>query len=177
MGRFKKGTNGPDTLIGTKFADKLFGKGGDDLLDGGNGNDLLVGGKGNDLIKSGAGNDFAFGGKGNDTINGGHGYDFLFGGSGDDRLTGGGEIDIMVGGRGKDEFRIDATGFKNIVVDFCYAQGDRIDIPPGYALSDATITDNGLSLFGVTVSWGSSGPVVQILGVANASDVSSAWFI
>ena len=177
MGKPIKGRSGTETLIGTKNGDKIHGKGGDDILEGRNGNDFLKGGTGNDLVRSGAGDDRSFGGPGNDTINGGHGNDFLFGGSGNDRLTGGGEIDIMKGGSGKDVFRIDATGFENIIQDFKYSHGDRIDIPPGYALGDAVITDNGNPHDGVTVSWGPGGPVVTILGVHSVSDVSAAWFI
>jgi Ca2+-binding RTX toxin-like protein len=72
-----QGTDGPDTLRGTRFQpdeiygyegpDYLKGRGGNDLLDGGNGPDTLRGGKGDDVLYGGSGPDVVRGGPGNDT--------------------------------------------------------------------------------------------------------------
>lgn len=183
MSFFKKlflGTKAADNITGSPKSDVIVGKGGADTLNGVNGNDLILGGSGDDLLKGGAGHDFLFGMRGNDTINGGTSGDLLVGGSGNDRLTGGGGKDFMWGGSGADTFRIDATGFKNTILDFNFAAGDRIDIPAGYTLADAKIVDNGLKLFGVTLTFskaGEAGPTVAILGVDKVADVSADWFI
>lgn len=57
---------GDDTLVGSRFADRLAGGAGHDLIDGGRGRDTLVGGAGRDLLHGGAGSDTLRGGAGAD---------------------------------------------------------------------------------------------------------------
>lgn len=72
------GTNLPNLLQGTVFADTINGLNGDDMIWGFDGSDLLSGGFGDDTIS---------GGSGNDTLDGGAGEDFFYGGSGSDLVT------------------------------------------------------------------------------------------
>ena len=181
-GKLKKvfGTKDNDDIDGGPENEILFGKQGDDDVRGGNGNDIVKGGSGDDIVGGGAGNDIVIGGSGDDIVNGGNGKDLLIGGSGDDRIVGSGQGDALFGGSGADIFRIDATGFKDVILDFKYHQGDRIDIPNGYSFENATIKDNGWSIFGVTVTFeieGKDDVIVQILGVKDADDVQADWFI
>lgn len=78
------GTNGNNTLRGTRRDDDIEGRGGNDKLFGLGGNDDLEGGAGNDRIYGGAGNDELEGGAGNDILDGGSGRNSLQGGLGND---------------------------------------------------------------------------------------------
>ncbi len=78
------GTDGNDTLNGTRWSDSILARGGDDLINGGAGNDTLLGEAGNDSLDGGDGADSVSGGVGNDTLHGGAGNDTLSGGSGMD---------------------------------------------------------------------------------------------
>ncbi len=49
------GTEGPDTLVGSRLDETIEGRGGDDLLDGGVGADTLIGGAGHDRYRLGHG--------------------------------------------------------------------------------------------------------------------------
>lgn len=175
-----KGTSGDDTIVAPPTNNIVKGKAGDDALNGGNGNDIVLGGAGNDDLGGGAGKDIVFGGAGNDVIRGGTSKDLLIGGSGKDLIVAG-SGDVVWGGSGADVFRVDPTGVKNVLLDFDFREGDRIDIPPGYSLDNSKIVDNGLSIFGVTVTFfddmGVAGPVMQINGVGNPSQVVDDWFI
>src|SRR5215211_8978898 len=74
------GTDGPDTLRGTK-RDDLLGQGGNDSLLSLAGDDTLLGGPGKDVVNGGsfaqplAGNKNLAGGEGNDVVQGGLGSD------------------------------------------------------------------------------------------------------
>ena len=105
------GTDGDDTLLGTKWADEIKAAGGDDIVDSREGNDVvsagagddhIVAGDGNDIVTSGTGHDIVFAGRGNDHVRGGAGNDRLFGEDGDDMLFGDEGDDRMFGGRGRD---------------------------------------------------------------------------
>ena len=61
-----EGTNGPDALNGTAFADRIYGYGGNDVLRGFDGNDRLYGGAGNDKLVGGNGINDYYGGSGAD---------------------------------------------------------------------------------------------------------------
>jgi hypothetical protein len=63
-----KGTNGPDTIRGTKKKDKIKAKGGNDQVKGRKGKDKLAGGGGDDTLKGGKGKDAHKGGSGNDLL-------------------------------------------------------------------------------------------------------------
>jgi hypothetical protein len=73
----RRGSAGPNVIVGGPLGDRLFGLGGDDLLRGRGGNDLLDGGRGRDRV---------FGDTGADLIIGGPGSDRLVGGRGGDRI-------------------------------------------------------------------------------------------
>ena len=61
------GTDGNDTMIGTRWIDDVFA--------GGAGDDVLQGKQGNDTLDGGAGNDTLMGEQGNDQLTGGNGTD------------------------------------------------------------------------------------------------------
>ncbi|MHB2264874.1 calcium-binding protein [Aliihoeflea sp. PC F10.4] len=120
------GTDGDDTIIGTRCADDIEGGSGDDIIEGhggddvihggagndriwgGDGNDTIFGGSGDDVIFAGRGNDIVWGGKGNDRIFGEDGDDILHGEDGDDFLSGGNGNDMLFGGAGNDALYGDA---------------------------------------------------------------------
>jgi Ca2+-binding RTX toxin-like protein len=85
-----KGTAFPDTLKGTKSANRIEGLGANesatlgDLIQGFGGNDVLHGDAGGDRIEGGNDNDSIFGGKGEDLLIGGSDNDHINGGSGGD---------------------------------------------------------------------------------------------
>jgi Ca2+-binding RTX toxin-like protein len=89
-----KGTDGNDTLTGTKRRDVIDGLGGNDTITGLSGKDVICGGFGDDVVKGGNAKDQLFGGAGNDS---------LLGGNGKDRMDGGDGTDTCNGGRGKDK--------------------------------------------------------------------------
>ena len=72
-----QGTNGAETIIGSRVNDLIRGLSGDDIIRAGAGNDVLFGESGDDVL---------YGGKGDDVINGGYGNDWLIGGSGADKF-------------------------------------------------------------------------------------------
>lgn len=82
--KYSIANNGPNTIYGTVFADKLYGYGGNDsiygglgidYIDGGSGDDNLIGNEDADFLKGGLGNDFLLGGTGGDELDGGPGND------------------------------------------------------------------------------------------------------
>lgn len=106
-----------ESLYGSAYNDTLIGDNLANTLGGGAGNDNLYGNGGNDAINGGAGNDYIVGGAGNDAIFGGSGLDRLFGGTGADRFVFTSLSDSTV-----------ATAGRDIIYDFSYASGDRIDL-------------------------------------------------
>ncbi len=96
------GTDGPDTITGTRGADRIEGLGGDDVLSGGRDRDSIDGGLGNDRLSGGALSDELTGGEGNDFLGGSTGNDRLFGGPGDDGADGGTGNDELTGDDGND---------------------------------------------------------------------------
>jgi Ca2+-binding RTX toxin-like protein len=116
-----------ESLYGSDHDDGLFGDNGANVLQGAGGDDTLLGFDDADLLEGGAGKDSLHGGGGNDT------------------LTGGPDGDTLVGGPGADTFKwywspgsYDSGGLLNsgqidyttidVVLDFNYAEGDRIEI-------------------------------------------------
>jgi Ca2+-binding RTX toxin-like protein len=75
------GSNGDDSLLGSRRAEQINGSFGHDLVSGLEGDDDLSGGYGNDTVLGGAGNDTLSGSVGNDSIDGGDGFDILRDGS------------------------------------------------------------------------------------------------
>jgi Ca2+-binding RTX toxin-like protein len=84
-----KGTDGDDTIRGTKKRDVIDGLGGNDTISSLNRKDIVCGGFGNDVIRTGNAKDKLFGGGGNDTLLGGNGRDVMNGGDGTDTCNGG----------------------------------------------------------------------------------------
>lgn len=93
------GSDGDDTLPGTKENDTIVSGAGNDTLAGRDGADLLQGEDGNDVL---------FGEDGNDTLEGGAGVDDFFGGAGDDLIDGGAGDGLFDGGAGADTMLGDA---------------------------------------------------------------------
>ncbi|WP_374452732.1 DUF4347 domain-containing protein [Phenylobacterium sp.] len=152
------GDLGQDTLQGNTGHDTLDGGGDNDLLFGGQNNDLLLGGDGDDrlsgdvgqdtlqgnagrdTLEGGAGADVLYGGQDNDVLSGGEGADTLFGDRGDDTLTGGAGADLYVTGSGRGEDR---------VLDFNFAEGDRVGLLAGTAYGAAQVgADTVITLSG-----------------------------
>jgi Ca2+-binding RTX toxin-like protein len=100
-----RGTDGPNTMYGSRSDDRIYGKGRSDVINatggvdevyGGDGPDAgLYGGNGRDLVRGGAGQDKAIGGSGADTMRGGKGRDELWGDGAADTLEGGPDNDIL----------------------------------------------------------------------------------
>lgn len=108
------GTDGPDTMQGTRFDDSLVSGAGADNVSGGNGNDSIESGAGddrvngdagNDLITTGDGNDVVWAGLDNDRIFAGKGEDRIFSGNGDDSIQAGPGNDYVSGAHGNDDVR------------------------------------------------------------------------
>lgn len=122
------GATGNDTLIGNTGNDVILGNQGNDVLHGNQGNDIIAGGQDADLVTGDEGDDFLYGNMGSDTILGGDGNDIIFGGQGDDLITGGSGNDTMSGNLGADRFIFGTGSGADIIVDFNFAQGDRLDL-------------------------------------------------
>jgi hemolysin type calcium-binding protein len=96
------GTDGDDTLVGTKGPDLICGLNGDDRIKGKGGRDFIFAGAGNDRGSGGGGKDRIRGHEGKDRLSGQGGRDRITGETGNDRLRGGGGRDKLKGGPGKD---------------------------------------------------------------------------
>lgn len=134
------GSGGADTLTGDDGGDRLFGGGGGDRLDGGAGNDTMTGqagndsgfgGAGNDTLQGNVGADSLSGGDGNDSLAGGRDNDQLFGDAGTDTVNGDLGSDNLWGGAGADRFVFRAGTGADWVIDFNFAEGDRLQLTTG----------------------------------------------
>jgi hypothetical protein len=97
----RRGSAGPNVIVGGPLGDRLFGLGGDDLLRGRAGNDRLYGGRGRDRVFGDAGADLLVGGPGRDRLVGGRGADRV---SARDR-----EVDAINCGPGRDRVVADRS--------------------------------------------------------------------
>ena len=89
----------------------------------------VIGTNFDDTITGDKGNNRLIGNTGKDTLTGGAGNDFLDGGDGNDSLTGGVGNDTLIGGLGADKFVFtDPTEGIDIIKDFSFAEGDKIQI-------------------------------------------------
>jgi Ca2+-binding RTX toxin-like protein len=168
---YLRGGDGDDSIQGGAAFDDINGNKGNDTIDGGSGgNDWLVGGQGDDLIIAHHGQNLLYGNLGNDTLIGGDGGEILRGGQGDDSIAGGSGNDFISGDRGNDTesggagadtFHFSQDAGVDKVLDFNYAQGDRVMLDPGttYTLSQVgadTVIDTGggneMILVGVKLS-------------------------
>lgn len=146
------GSRFDDRLIGDELNNQFNGGLGNDVIRGNFGRDIMRGAKGNDTILGGEGNDKGFGQlgndslsgeEGNDTLNGQNGNDFLdggddrdllVGGAGKDTLIGGLGADRLTGGKGADRFVFQDMGGNDVVTDFDV----KLDIIDLTAVSDIT---------------------------------------
>lgn len=131
------GATGNDTLLGNVGNDVILGNQGNDILYGNQGNDIIAGGQDNDVVTGGQGDDFlygnmgddqVYGNMGNDTIFAGAGNDLVFGGQGDDQIIGGLGNDTMYGNLGADRYIFGTGSGADIIMDFSFAEGDRLDL-------------------------------------------------
>ncbi|MGA0607519.1 calcium-binding protein [Phenylobacterium sp. VNQ135] len=147
-----------DDLHGNTGNDTVAGGGGDDWVVGGQDNDLLFGDDGHDVVLGNLGADRADGGAGNDVVRGGQGDDSLSGGTGDDWLSGDRGSDTISGGSGADTFHLFEGSNADLVLDFSYWEGDRVDVAGSYWVSQADqgvaidVADGRMILQGVQLS-------------------------
>jgi uncharacterized repeat protein (TIGR01451 family) len=90
-----KGTNGNNTLKGTKKSDRLRGLGGNDKLNGKKDADCILGAEGNDKIVGDDGDDVIRAGGDNDTVSAGDGDDNVRAQNGEDKINGGAGNDFL----------------------------------------------------------------------------------
>ena len=122
------GDGNNNVLNGTGQADTINGRGGHDIVSGGRGDDVLRGESGTDFVIGNQGNDTIYGGNDTDILWGGNGNDRIFGGAGDDVIYPGAGFDRLTGGPGADTFVFDSRQpGVNVITDYDYAGGDRLD--------------------------------------------------
>jgi Ca2+-binding RTX toxin-like protein len=153
-----RGGEGDDQIVGGTGFDDTHGNWGQDTITGGLGDDWVVGGQGNDVLDGGDGFDIVYGNLGADTLNGGAGADWVRGGQADDLIDGGAGddwiwgdkgADTIRGGAGADLFYTHGGAGLDRVVDFSFAEGDRVRVEAGttYAIvqvgADAVIRMDG----------------------------------
>jgi hypothetical protein len=155
------------------------GPGADTITITGNGSNLVVGGiaindpndgadtiritgNGSNIVYANGGDDrIVIAGSGNNTVYGGVGNDTITGGSGNDVIVGGPGANVYTGGGGADQF-VHAAGAQDIVTDFSFAQGDRLDLA-GQAYTLTTTSDGNAALL-----FSNSG-VIVLQGVTEAA--------
>ncbi len=137
---YLRGEEGNDWIGGGSGFDDANGNQGNDTITTGAGDDYCVGGKDDDLLFGDAGQDFVYGNLGNDTCEGGDGNDVIRGGqdndvvrggAGDDFVSGDKGSDTMTGGTGADIFHTFGDAGRDLVTDFNFAEGDRVQLDPG----------------------------------------------
>lgn len=137
---YLRGDAGDDRLVGGPLFDDLHGNIGNDTVYGGAGGDWVVGGQGHDqlfgddghdAVLGNLGNDVLLGGTGNDVMRGGQGDDAVTGGAGDDWLAGDRGSDTLAGARGADTFHSFAGAGLDHILDFNFAEGDRLNLVAG----------------------------------------------
>jgi len=166
---YLRGGDGNDVIRGGAGFNDINGNAGNDTIFGGQANDWLVGGKGDDSIVGGGGHQILYGNLGDDTIVGGAGGDTIRGGQGDDVLAGGSGSDwiagdlgnnTLSGGGGADIFHTSGNAGIDRVLDFNFAEGDRVQLDAGTAytvtqVGDDTVINLGsghMTLVGVQLS-------------------------
>lgn len=173
---YLRGDEGNDSLSGGSEFDDLNGNQGDDTVAGGVGSDWVVGGKDNDQLFGDDGDDIVYGNLGADTCNGGAGNDLIRGGQDNDSLSGGAGADFMsgdrgadtlAGGAGADTFNTFADAGVDRVLDFSYAEGDRVRVEAGSTFTTAQVGSDVV----VTVSGGAQ---MTLVGV-QLSSLAADW--
>jgi Ca2+-binding RTX toxin-like protein len=119
--------DGIENASGSFYDDDLWGDDGANQLGGGTGgNDTLKGFGGADVLAGLYGDDDLFGMDGDDQLHGQEGNDMLDGGAGTDRLQGYTGADTFVWNSTSDTGVTVPT--MDVIWDFNFAQGDRIDL-------------------------------------------------
>jgi Ca2+-binding RTX toxin-like protein len=177
-GNVLRGEGGNDSILGGAGFDDINGNAGRDTASGGAGNDWVVGGQDDDLLSGDDGDDRVYGNLGNDTCLGGAGADVLRGGQGDDVLIGGDGNDFLsgdrgndalTGGAGADTFNFFAGSGLDLVLDYNYAEGDRVRIEGGASYTISQIGANTLVDLG-------NGDVLTLVGV-QANTLPAGWIV
>jgi Ca2+-binding RTX toxin-like protein len=153
---YLRGEDGADWILGGADFDNVNGNKGDDTIDGGSGGgDWLLGGQGQDLVQAHSGSNILNGNLGDDTVGGGADADILRGGQGDDLITGGagndllfGDIgqDTLTGGAGADIFNPIGWGGLELITDFSYSEGDRVQFGPAMFIHNISQSGNDVLL-------------------------------
>jgi serralysin len=125
------GGSGFDDINGNQGADTASGGAGADWVVGGKDGDLLMGDAGDDVVLGNLGADTLWGGDGADTVRGGQDGDQISGGLGSDWLSGDRGDDTLAGGAGADVFHSFAGCDLDVIIDFSFAEGDRVLLDAG----------------------------------------------
>lgn len=174
------GGAGLDTLWGGGGRDTVLGGADADEVAGGAGNDLIYGGDGNDTVFAAAANDNVFGEGGDDFIWAGLGDDVVFAGIGNDTIAPGAGDDTVSGEAGADTFLFFANNGTNVIEDFNFAEGDRLQLSQALwvgqfgALTPAQIETLFASLNAsghVTLTFAATGTTIVLEGVTNLAAV------
>ncbi|MES2942488.1 MAG: FG-GAP-like repeat-containing protein [Pseudomonadota bacterium] len=163
LAAYTLGSNVERGVINTTGAANLTGNALDNTLYGNASNNKLTGVAGNDYLIGDAGDDI------------------LSGGSGNDRLTGGLGADRLTGGLDADTFVIDSGGGRDVISDFSFAQGDKINLRSNLngsgITSAATALANVHDVAGKAVLDIGNGNIVILLGVQTAELSASDFAI
>ena len=164
------GGRDPDLVRGDDGADQLYGDAGADTVFGGQGDDHIDGGDaGGDIVNGNQGADTCLGGDGADIVRGGQGSDLVDGGAGDDWLSGDLGNDTLTGGGGADVFNFFTGAGEDRVLDFNFAQGDRVHLLPGQAFTASQVGDDTV----VDLSGGDR----LVLAKVQLSTLSDGWIV
>jgi Ca2+-binding RTX toxin-like protein len=189
------GGAGGDVMYGGEDADELYGEAGEDLMFGGASADYLDGGTEADDLYGGEGADTLKGGDGADVLAGYVGFDILVGGMGQDALTGGADPDFFAWQSATETSLAENTA--DLVTDFNFAEGDRLDLSgidaDVYAAGNQAFTFIGTAAFsgapgeinyyhagGDTFIQLQTGTAVDIEGLIHLSGIhtpTASWFI
>ena len=149
-----EGTDGDDTITGTKVNETIYGYGGDDTINSGYGDDIVYGGNGNDTITNS---------RGNDTIYGGAGDDEIKSTSSNSNPTN----ETLIGGTGNDTFQDSDTGNET----FIFNEGDGSDSIYNYGGTDTIRFESSVSKENIALFQDSSGDLFIDYGEDSGNDV------
>jgi Ca2+-binding RTX toxin-like protein len=158
-----------DVIYGNLGADVIYGNLDQDTLFGGQVNDTVYGGQGNDVVYGNLGDDVIYGNLANDNLFGGQGNDTLFGGQGNDTINGNFGNDILFGNQGADRFVFGQGAGADVVMNFNFGEGDRLDVQ-GQTHATSTAAD-GWAL--ITLSGGGTIELVEI----TPAQISDSFFV
>ena len=177
---YLRGGQGDDVITGGAGFNDINGNQGNDTIHGGPSTNWVVGGQGNDLLYGGGGyQDLVLGNLGNDTLiagtqanvmRGGQGDDSIAGGAGNDYISGDLGNDTVSGGGGADIFHGSVSIGVERVLDYSYAQGDRVELDPGTAYTTAQVGAD------TVITMTASGGEMVMVGVTLANQPSDWIF-